>query len=85
LEGLSEAGEALAFFVLGEGGPEAVVDVIEEVLDEPAFFSDEGGGGGGFGGGGEGSGGHGMEVGKFFWANGTGEDELSGAISHCNR
>jgi hypothetical protein len=55
------------------------------VLDEPAFFSDEGGGGGGFGGGGEGSGGHGMEVGENFWAGGTGEDELSGAISHCNR
>jgi hypothetical protein len=36
------------------------------VLDEPAFFSDEGGGGGGFGGGGEGSGGHGMEVGEKF-------------------
>ena len=85
LEGLGETGEALAFFVLGEGGPEAVVDVIEEVLDEPAFFSDEGGRGGGFGGGGEGSGGHGMEVGENFWAGGTGEDELSGAISHCNR
>jgi hypothetical protein len=36
------------------------------VLDEPAFFSDEGGGGGGFGGGGDGSGGHGMKVGEFF-------------------
>jgi hypothetical protein len=66
LEGLGETGEALAFFVLGEGGPEAVVDVIEEVLDEPAFFSGEGGRGSGFGGGREGSGGHGMEVRKFF-------------------
>ena len=74
LEGLGETGEALAFFVLGEGGPEAVVDVIEEVLDEPAFFSDEGGGGGGFGGGGEGSGGHGLKVGEnFFWLVGRGK------------
>jgi hypothetical protein len=36
------------------------------VLDEPAFFSGEGGRGSGFGGGREGSGGHGMEVRKFF-------------------
>jgi hypothetical protein len=26
-----------------------------------------------------------MEVGENFWADGTGEDEVSGAISHCNR
>lgn len=65
LKGLREAGEALTFFVLSESGPEAVVDVIEEVLDEPAFLGAEGSGRVGFGRGGERCRGHEVEVGKF--------------------
>jgi hypothetical protein len=55
LQGLGEAGEALAFFLGGERGPETVVDVIEQVLGEPAFLGDEGSRDGGGSGGGEGS------------------------------
>jgi len=44
--GLQAVG-ALSLFLRGEGGPETVVDVEKEVLDDPAFLGLEGLGGGG--------------------------------------
>ena len=57
LQRLTETGQALAFFFGGEGGPVAVIHVVEQVLHKPALLGEQGGGTG-FGGGRKGGRGH---------------------------
>lgn len=57
LECLTETGQALAFFFGGEGGPVAVIHMVEQVLHKPPFLGEQGGGRR-FGGGRKGGRGH---------------------------
>lgn len=43
LDGTVEAFLTFRFFFLGQSCPKAVVDVIKEVLNDPAFLGDDGG------------------------------------------